>query len=307
MSDKKSTKTTKTTKKRSPLGTHWGFTWNNYDMDQWKAIMDRMDQMDHKYIAQEEIGEEGTRHLQAFLISPKRFRPIETFGDITKEIHWGDKYGKPSKKKDWVRCADYCRKTESYEGGPRWCTIKLPRPTVLLTKEMMRPEQLAIAAEFEEPEDPLFGRKVHWIWDTDGCVGKSILAKYMVDCMGAMKVSGANDNILCGVTRWIEEKGEAPDIIIFDLPRKNQNKVSYAAIEQIKDGCFFSGKYESGMCRFNSPHIIVFANKPPDMSMLSMDRWKIRCLDKNPPGGEMGDNLAPGWDFDNTYPIKTEQ
>ena len=41
---------------------------------------------------------------------------------------------------------------------------------------------------------------------------------------------------------------------------------------------FFSGKYESGMVRYNKPHVIIFANCRPDIEKLSKDRWKVKCL-----------------------------
>ena len=56
--------------------------------------------------------------------------------------------------------------------------------------------------------------------------------------------------------------------------------MSYIAIEGIKDGCFFSAKYEAGMCVYNPPHVMVFANKAPELTMLSSDRWVVKCLDK---------------------------
>ncbi len=29
------------------------------------------------------------------------------------------------------------------------------------------------------------------------------------------------------------------------------------------------------MVRYNSPHVIVFANRPPDLSDMSADRWRV--------------------------------
>jgi len=100
----------------------------------------------------------------------------------------------------------------------------------------------------------------------------------MIDQMEALEVAGANADILCGINKMIEIRGGINPIIIFDVPRTNSNHVSYQAIEQIKNGKFFSPKYESGMCRFNKPHIVIFANEPPNTSMLSEDRWIIREL-----------------------------
>ena len=68
--------------------------------------------------------------------------------------------------------------------------------------------------------------------------------------------------------------------IIWDIPRVNRNAVSYAAIEAIKNGLVCNTKYETGVKVFNPPHIIIFANFPPDLDEdnLSKDRWMITEL-----------------------------
>lgn len=50
-------------------------------------------------------------------------------------------------------------------------------------------------------------------------------------------------------------------------------------IEQIKNGIYFSGKYESQMKYDKPPHVVVFSNTMPDQSKLSADRWNIVFLD----------------------------
>ena len=70
------------------------------------------------------------------------------------------------------------------------------------------------------------------------------------------------------------------NIVIFDVPRDNGNKVSYKSIESIKNGVIFSSKYESGYKIFNSPHVIVFANCEPEYSSLSSDRWVVKNIDE---------------------------
>lgn len=64
-------------------------------------------------------------------------------------------------------------------------------------------------------------------------------------------------------------------LIVVDCPRSQQDYINYGAIEQIKNGLIFSGKYEGTQLVFNSPHVIVFANEPPDYSKMSMDRWNV--------------------------------
>lgn len=46
---------------------------------------------------------------------------------------------------------------------------------------------------------------------------------------------------------------------IMNLPRSAEGKVSYNAIEQVKDGLTSSSKYEGGFKIFNPPHKFLFS------------------------------------------------
>jgi len=88
--------------------------------------------------------------------------------------------------------------------------------------------------------------------------------------------SGATENIFNGVINWHKNLGMWPDIIIIDIPRSYDiGYLNYTAIEKLKDGLFFSGKYESLTKMFDSPHVICMANFPPDLTQLSVDRWVL--------------------------------
>jgi hypothetical protein len=60
-------------------------------------------------------------------------------------------------------------------------------------------------------------------------------------------------------------------LVICDVPRAAGNFVNYGALEQVKNGLFFSSKYESEMAVFNPPHVICFANSKPK----EMARWRL--------------------------------
>jgi len=74
-----------------------------------------------------------------------------------------------------------------------------------------------------------------------------------------------------------------PRVVIMNLSRQAEGAFSYAAVESLKDGLVFSGKYEGGHRLFPRPHVIIFSNWFPDLSKLSLDRWDIRTLKPNPP------------------------
>jgi len=158
--------------------------------------------------------------------------------------------------------------------------MKVARPLVKIVYDELREEQKAIADHFETPEDAKFGRKIYWLWEAEGGWGKSVLCKYFVDQMDAYCVMGAGKDVLCGVAGALTAGADVP-IVIFDVPRCNKGAVSYQAMESLKNGLFFNAKYESKMCRFNCPHIIVFSNQAPDdLTKMTEDRWRVVELTK---------------------------
>lgn len=124
-------------------------------------------------------------------------------------------------------------------------------------------------------------RTIIWYTDIQGGCGKTALCRYMIaNIPHVLFIStGAAKDILYQVIKnqW------DPTVVIFNLPRTAEAAMSYSAIEQLKDGLVFSGKYEGGVKMFPPPHVVVFANFVPDLSRLSIDRWDTRDLLNNPP------------------------
>lgn len=262
-------------KKQISPALKWCFTLHKYTDININFIIEYLDSSNSSYIFSEEKGKSGeTPHLQGYIIFKKKLRPKNIWEamPLNNTIHWEKAKGSLTDNINYIR----------KEGGKIYHSkdIKIPKPLVKLTFDMLREDQRRIADLFVEDEDPLFGRKVYWFWEKYGCWGKSILCKYMIDNMGAFVVQGKNNDILCGISAYIEKYGECPRIVIFDIPRVNDNHISYQAIESLKNGFFFSGKYESGMVRFNSPHILIFSNEEPEDYNLSKDRWIIEELKK---------------------------
>ena len=116
-------------------------------------------------------------------------------------------------------------------------------------------------------------RTVYWVVDEVGNTGKSFLTKYLVMNHGAFPCGGKRHDVQCAYN--------FEDIVVYDLPRENaENKGMYGTIENIKNWCFFSGKYQS-MAKYKAgnPHVICFANYYPDKTMISADRLQILKLD----------------------------
>ncbi len=219
----------------------------------------------------------GTPHLQGFCSFKKKQRPIQYWSAILG--HSRTKWMK--RKGSLMHNVEYCTAPEKripegfvyYRGPPR------PRPLVKMTYEHLTDDQKAIVDKYKEFEDPLFGRDIHWYWEPRGEWGKTKTQKYMLHNMNATMVGGKKGDMFYALSELKHATGEVPPIVIINLVKDTDMRyVSYAGMESIKDGVFFSKKFKSGMCLFNSPHLLVFANEPPDMSRWTKGTSKHRCL-----------------------------
>lgn len=246
-------------------GRKWFFTWNNYESTDIINLTQYFEKYSLKYMFQEEMGEKGTRHLQGFFIlknGTKNTALYKRFPSV---------YIRPLKSEEDAKM--YCSKEET-RNGKQWSKgyIVLEDPLA----EGIKAWQQDVLDEIKGKPD---SRKITWICDKAGNSGKTSLAKHI--CMhnkNAIYVSGKASDIKFAVCKMIED-GKIPEIMIFDYPRSAMGYISYPALEELKNGIFFSGKYESGMVMFNSPHVICFANEEPEYEQLSEDRWNVIRLD----------------------------
>lgn len=167
----------------------------------------------------------------------------------------------------------YCSKVEGRIDGP-WTNVPglTFRKTIrdpLAGKTLYAWQQEILNLIKTEPDD----RTINWFWDRNGRTGKTTLGKHITMNYNALFVNGKANDICCAAATILEERDI--DIVIFGLTRSDEARLSYRALESLKDGIFFSGKYESRQCIFNPPHIIVFANFAPNLGALSADRWNI--------------------------------
>lgn len=123
-------------------------------------------------------------------------------------------------------------------------------------------------------------RTINWFWDTEGGVGKSVwirwaLTKYKI-CVGG----GTADALLTLIARELPTAPDGLQAVIWDLPRCMKRFDNYGTLEIIKNGFFSATRYEGAKVNMPYCHVFVFANRPPNESMMSADRWNIVCLDK---------------------------
>lgn len=133
-------------------------------------------------------------------------------------------------------------------------------------------------------------RCIHWFYDQCGGAGKSVLTKFLITNHEAISLSGKSADCKYGYAN--SKQGTC----IFDIPRSmDQEFLSWDAIEKIKDGAFFSPKYESSQFVRDAPqHVLVFSNSPPPEGKVTKDRINLIVLTEA--DNDLG-NTAPA-DFD---------
>lgn len=260
-------------RKRAPLGAIWSFTLNNWKDQELTHLDEVLKNSEWPAAVGQEVGDNGTPHLQCWVNFGKRKRPteMEEFRKL-RRIHWGDEHGKPQRTKNVVEGPTYCCKDgdfQLYNGAKRIREIRFPPMNQLWELQILQIIQ-------QEPDD----RTIYWYWSEKGNIGKTTFSKYLTAKHGALPLSGRGHDCRNGIAKYYENNGVHPEILVFPIPMSyNSEYLSYEAIETCKDMYFYSGKYEGAPICGPCPHLFVFANFAPDESKMAIDRWKIHQID----------------------------
>lgn len=264
---------TKTPRPSHTRGRSWCLTVNNYT-DEHLSQLSLLSSRARQWVIGKEVGDQGTPHLQCYF----QFRNQTRFTTLKKAVptgHWEKAKGTPQQN------YNYCVKDGDFT------TNMTKKWTLDEMKELVRAEYKNVVWKPWQKDvldlvatNTKDSRAIYWIYESAGNTGKSYLTKYLLLENSAVLCSGKSTDILHGVAKTIET-GILPRLIIFDVPRVSQEYVSYQALELLKNGCAFSGKYESTQLVFPSPTVICFANAPPIREKLSLDRWIIYVIKDN--------------------------
>lgn len=256
------------TKQISP-SLNWVFTWNNYE----KSDIDALKQLDSKIVPilvfQEEIGEKkGTPHLQGYLKFNKKSRPSSL--KLSKKIHW-EKCRSPG------HSIEYSRKKETRaENGLVF--VRGVEDKYEIDIDLYDWQKDIIKIIDKKPDD----RSIHWFYEKNGCAGKTTFCKWIfMNYKNTIVLSGKASDMKNAIVTYKNNEKSYPKIVIINVPRSNIDYISYPGLEEIKDMFFFSGKYEGGMVCGPNPHVLIFANEPPEYEKMSADRWKVTKIFPN--------------------------
>lgn len=247
---------------RIPASKKWCFTFfpaDDFDLAPLSTLLSR----EGRYMFGEEICPETKRkHLQGWIEFKTKVRPMERI-KLLKGAHWEKMKGSIDDN------INYCSKE-----GKVHTNIKIPRPLIDPLANRIPNEMQEEVLKLVKAQDYSNDRNIYWFCD-DGNTGKTTVCKHICMNYNAIVLSGRAADIKAGVASHIALKKEL-DIAIFHFVRSEEDYISYTAMENIKDGMYFSGKYESSMLLYNNPLVMVFANFEPDNERLTSDRWIVK-------------------------------
>ncbi|QUS52594.1 replication protein A [Mute swan feces associated circular virus 4] len=258
----------------------------------------------------EEVGAEGTPHLQGYFTAASRQR-ISTIKLIPgfERVHLEVRRGSHK------QASDYCKKEgkyheygaaatvgnqASFEALRDWVAMQDPAPTIADVWEAFptlaaryrsaciecislfgkRPvladgplrlwQQRVDSLVSADPDD----RKIIFVVDPDGNQGKSWLCRYWISKRGGTQFLSVGKRDDLAFTIDISN-----DLFVFDIPRGNLQYLQYGILEGLKNQLLFSPKYNSCTKMINHKvHVVVFTNEQPDMTALTADRYKVIVL-----------------------------
>lgn len=238
----------------------YDFVINNYTTNDVCSIKSTIPKLAKKAILGFEVGESGTPHIQGCIFLKKKMRITA----LMKESGFG-RASMRAIRNDGA-CQDYCRKDNDY-----W-EFGYPKP-IKVIDVLYNWQRDILELYLTEPND----RHIYWFWESKGKVGKSSFIKYMAVKHSILLCCGGKHTDIMNLV--FNQDMDNCSAVFFDIPRAHEGKISYASLECIKNGMVCNTKYETGVKIFNSPHVFIFANFPPDdESKMSADRWMIREL-----------------------------
>jgi hypothetical protein len=124
------------------------------------------------------------------------------------------------------------------------------------------------------------GRHVNMVVDKTGNHGKSTLVGNLECNHLAVDIPFCNDHR--DIMRMVMNQ-EKLGCYFVDMPRavgKDKLRQLFAGIESIKNGYAYDDRYHFKKEYFQQPHVWVFSNCDPDISFLSVDRWKLWSINE---------------------------
>ena len=195
--------------------TNWVMVWNNYPEDAMSRLSKRLVPLCKDWTFGEEIGEQGTRHIQGCFLLKRKMRQDTIWNTVCDESHarfWMDKM----KAKEWSQASDYCKKDCKFITSDE-ILIECEKPSKKL-KFMWD-----IISKWEPAQSD---RTVHIIVDKIGGIGKTEFCRYCVRNLSNIIVtSGRGIDMKNQILEYKNKNNRIPKYILMDVPRYSSNSI----------------------------------------------------------------------------------
>lgn len=234
----------------------WFFTYHIKDNETFEIAFERLKPLTEfcdKYVWSEEYGKSNnTPHIQGAFILKNKIR----YRAKTLQSNYFLNGVTLRKLKNWNAAFEYCIK----ENNKIYTNVKIPEPVKIISEDKLYKWQKKIIDYIQkEPDD----REILWICGKQGC-GKTQFIKYLVINFDAIILNGKPSDMKNGIIDYKSKNNDTPKLIVSNIGfDKDLSLLHYSGYEDIKDMCFYSGKYEGGMICGNNPHLLIFSNGKP--------------------------------------------
>lgn len=300
----------------------WIFTLNNWTEDEWQHLESFAESVARenwniRYICYgQEVGEEGTPHLQGYVsfTKPCRFKRCKLVlgtqrvyldsargsGDenrtyCSKQDGVFREYGDiptPGKRTDIERFVEHVRDNgmpNRFDMLESFAGIQARYPQFVdHVAAVYRPQPSVDPHPLYKWQAELYGllmlapdqRKIHFCVEGVGNTGKSWFCNYYQSLHPdscAVLGPGQRRDL---ADAWSRLNGIR--VVFIDCQRTMSEFMCYAFIEDLMNERMFTPKYRSHAFSFKRPHVVVMMNQTPDMNALSQDRYHIIVPNTDP-------------------------
>jgi len=270
----------------------WDFRVNMDELTS-EDIIKGLEGIAKQFTCQAEQGDSGYRHYQGRLSLIKKRRKTEKHIILKLFKTWKPNYLEPTANPTALK-GDlfYVMKEDTRIGEPftdkdRPKEVYIPRHYRHIDLEKLYPFQQTIWNTIKD--DKLFNsRQINLIYCKQGNKGKSTIAHLARLKANSLVIpaiiNDAKELIQTACDMCMDSGLRNPNSVFIDMPRAmNKERLYgvYSAIETIKDGYLYDVRHHFKSWDIDSPHVWVFTNTMPDLSMLSQDRWNLFTIDEN--------------------------
>jgi len=294
----------------------WVFTLNNYTADEHSVLTTYITQSSSVVygVVGKEVGQNGTHHLQCFVILDQPQRLSFLRRRLSDRAHYERALGTSA------QASDYCKKDGDYfewgdlptNSGQRtdlhsfikWGIdfiasngrapsspeiarerpieyLRYPRAVNLFASHAPAPQlQEGVPVDWQRElaavlDGPANDRSIMFYVDPLGGAGKTWFQHWYLT-NNPEKVQVLSIGKRDDLAFMIDPLKK---VFFFNVPRTGMEFLQYTILEQLKDRIVHSFKYHSRTKFLHEcPHVVVFCNEAPDLGKLSQDRYDIHNM-----------------------------